>query len=222
VALSDQAGGRFRTLRVGLLLADRRGFASMHDLEEFSRTLRGFAARTGADAMIPDAAPFELRARQLDTVCAEVDITVGLSVVARKGQMFQGTAIRALAESAGMRLMPDGHFHAEGEGGVPRFILDNQGPEPFFAETLPTLTTPGVTFVLDAPRAAGGLASYDRMVSLAQQFAESLGGLIVDDNRRTLEEAGLDAARRVVAGAYARMSEAGIAPGSALARRLFG
>lgn len=222
VALSDQAGGRFRTLRAGLLLADRRGFASTQDLEEFSRTLRGFAARIGADVMIPDAAPFELRARQLDTVCAEVDISVGLSVVARKGQVFRGTAIRALAESAGMRLMPDGHFHADGEGGVPRFVLDNQGPEPFFAETLRTLTTPGVTLVLDAPRAAGGLSSYDRMVSLARHFAESLDGLIVDDNRRTLDEAGLDAARRAVAGAYARMSEAGIAPGSALARRLFG
>lgn len=221
VDVSAEAGGRFRTLRAGLLLADRRGFASARDLDDFAQALRDCAAPVGADVMIPDAAPFEARARQLDALCAELDISVGLSVVARTGQVFQGTTIRALAESAGMRLMPDGQFHAEGDGGVPQFILDNQAAEPFFAETLRTLTTPGITFVLDAPRAAGGLASFDRMVTLARQFAKSLDGLIVDDNRRNLDEAGLDAARRAVAKAYASMSEAGIAPGSALARRLF-
>ncbi len=221
VALPEHGGGRFRTLRAGLLLANRQGFASLQDLEDFSRALRGFAARIEADVMIPDAAPFEARARQLDALCADVDVAVGLSVVARAGQVFAGATIRALAESAGMRLMPDGLFHAEGDAGAPHFTLDNQAPEPFFAETLRTLSTPGITFVLEAPRAAGGLASFDRMVAVARQFAQSLDGLIVDDNRRGLDEAGLDTVRRTVAGVYARMNSAGIAPGGPLAQRLF-
>lgn len=221
VGLPEMAGGRFTTLRAGLSLADRQGLASAQDLDEFSRTLRAFGARLEAEVMIPDAAPFVARARQLDELCAEVDIAVGLNVVARTGQVFQGASIWALADGAGMRLMPDGQFHAEGDAGAPQFILDNQAAEPFFAETLRTLTTPGITFVLDAPRAAGGLASFDRMVTVVRQFAQSLDGLIVDDNRRGLDEAGLDAVRRTVAEVYARMDAAGIAPGGPLARRLF-
>jgi FtsZ-interacting cell division protein ZipA len=59
------------------------------------------------------------------------------------------------------------------------------------------------------------------MVLLARQFAKSLDGLIVDDNRRSLDDAGLDATRRALAGVYARMEAAGIPPGGPVAQRLF-
>lgn len=221
IALPESAGGRFRALRAGMVLADRQGVAKADDLEGFAAALEAFADRHGAEVMIPDAAPFEARARALDELCGEVDIAIGLSVVARTGQAFQGTTIRALAEAAGMRLKPDGQFHAEGEGGAPQFTLDNQGSEPFFAETLRTLSTPGITFLLDVPRATGGLAAFDRMVQQARQFAKSLDGLIVDDNRRSLDDAGLDATRRALSGVYARMEAAGIPPGGPVAQRLF-
>jgi FtsZ-interacting cell division protein ZipA len=221
IPLPESAGGRFRTLRAGMALADRQGVARAHDLEGFASALEAFAERHGSEVVFPDVAPFEARGRALDELCGEVDIAVGLSVVARTGQSFQGTTIRALAEAAGMRLKPDGQFHAEGEGGAPQFTLDNQGSEPFFADTLRTLSTPGITLLLDVPRATGGLASFDRMVQLARQFAKSLDGLIVDDNRRSLDDAGLDATRRALAGVYARMEAAGIPPGGPVAQRLF-
>ena len=175
---------------------------------------KGAAAALDLDAI-------EARARELDTFCGDVDIAIGLSVVARTGQQFQGTTIRALAESSGLQLKADGQFHFEDADGVPQFTLDNQDAEPFFPDSMRNLSTTGITFLLDVPRASGAVSSFDRMVQITKKFATTLDGIIVDDNRQPLNDKGLDAIRRHLAGVYVAMENAGIPAGSPLAMRLF-
>jgi FtsZ-interacting cell division protein ZipA len=170
---------------------------------------------------LPDAATGIARAQALDGLCADVDIAIGISVIARPGTSFQGTTIRALAEADGLRLQADGVFHSETAAGVTQFTLDNQGSEPFFPETIRTLVTPGITFLLDVPRASGGIVAFDRMMQVAQQFARALDGTLVDDNRQPLNDAGVEATRRALAAVFATMESQGIVPGGPVALRLF-
>lgn len=220
-ALDETADGRYRHLRAALLLADRQAVTSRTELEAFVSEMTQLAEEAGAEIVVPDVALMEKRAQELDAFCGEVDIAIGLSVVARSGQMFQGTSIRALAESSGLRLRADGIFHGEDVAGQTEFTLDNQAAEPFFPDSIKGLTTTGITFLLDVPRASGGISSYDRMVQLAKRFAESLDGFIVDDNRRPLDDNGLSAIRKLLAGVYVTMEQAGIPSGGDTANRLF-
>lgn len=220
-ALDETADGRHRHLRAALLLADRQAVTSHAELEAFVSQMAQLAHEGGAEIAVPDVAVMEKRAQELDAFCGEVDMAIGLSVVARSGQVFQGTSIRALAESSGLRLRADGIFHGEDAAGQTEFTLDNQAAEPFFPDSIKGLTTTGITFLLDVPRASGGIASYDRMVQLAKRFAESLDGFIVDDNRRPLDDNGLSAIRKLLAGVYVTMEQAGIPAGGDTANRLF-
>ncbi len=221
VQIAEDSGMRYRRLKIALQLADRQGIATRVDLENFVDTLTAVAVGIGAAADLPDIAQSLTRAKDLDDLCADVDIAVGINVIAHAGQLFQGTTLRALAEADGLKLLADGLFHSEGAPGTTQFTLDNQDTEPFFPETIKALTTSGVTFLLDVPRANGGIAAFDRMVAVARQFAKSLDGTLVDDNRQVLSEAGLDATRRALLVVYTTMDERGIAPGGPLALRLF-
>ncbi|MBI1396965.1 MAG: hypothetical protein GC151_13385 [Betaproteobacteria bacterium] len=221
LALSDTSAGRHRRIRVAMQLVDRQAVVSRAELEEFERAMRMVAEESATDVTVSDVDAMEARAQELDTFCGDVDIAIGLSVVARTGQMFQGTTIRALAESAGLKLRADGQFHSEDSQGSSQFTLDNQDTEPFFPDSIKGLTTTGVTFLLDVPRAEGGVAAYDRMVQVTKKFAATLDGNIVDDNRQPLNDNGLDTIRRHLVSVYLAMDEKGIPAGSPVAMRLF-
>lgn len=221
VTLGARAGDHYRRLRFSMQLADRQGIATPVDFEEFTTQLRETAERLDLKPIIPDTRPFQKRAQELDKFYETADIAIGISVIADGDTKFEGRNIVTLAEGAGMELQPDGLFHYESKPGVTQFTLDNHDPEPFFADNLALLKTTGVTFLFDVPRASEGLVAYDKMVAIVKQFATTLGGVIVDDNREPLNEAGLDATRRLLETVYESMADEGIDPGSPTAQRLF-
>jgi FtsZ-interacting cell division protein ZipA len=221
VTVAQPASGRYRRVRAEMLLADRQGVSTRDDLESLVRAVTTVADRVGARATVPDLESLARRAKELDALCAEVDIAIVLTVQARAGTKLAGPRIRALAEGAGLRLRADGQFHAETPSGATQFTLENQEPEPFFEEGIGGLVTQGVTLVLEVPRVPDGVAAFDRMVETARRFAEALDATVVDDNRQPLTDAGLQAIRQHLAEVSARMSIAGIPAGSAAAIRLF-
>lgn len=213
--------GRWTAVRIAVQLVDRSGPVTESYLQQLGETLREAARGLAAIAELPDFAPALEKAAALDEFCAEVDVAVGINVIAHAGQVFHGTKIRALAEASGFQLRADGVFHLPDEHGGTQFSLDNQEPDPFLPDKIRNLTTPGITFLLDVPRAADGLRTFDRMVAASRSMAESLDGTLADDNRVLLNDAGLDKIRDQLRAIYAAMEARGIAPGSALALRLF-
>jgi hypothetical protein len=75
----------------------------------------------------------------------------------------------------------------------------------------------GVTFLLDVPRTPDLARSYEAMVRSARQ----LGGRLVDDNGKPLDQRALAAIGAEVEATRARLADLGIEPGSPLALRLF-
>lgn len=213
-------GGSYRRLRVGLLLADRRGPLGEADLLTFYGAMQNLADELMAVADMPPRETALDAAVALDQFCANVDIQVGINVIG-KGQPFVGTKIRALAEAAGMVLDPSGRFVRCDDDGHVQYTMANQESAGFSAETMKTMTTHGLVFILDVPCVGHGDRVFAQMLDLARRMADALGGVLVDDNRRPLTESMLDPFRRQIGQYQAQLAAKGLPAGSPLTLRLF-
>ena len=216
----DDGQSAYRRIRVGLQLVDRQGPASDGELSVFAVAMQDLAEEMMAIASLP-ARPAALQmAAELDAFCASVDIQIGINVISQ-GQVFAGTKLRALAEAAGMVIDAERRFVRCDEDGNVLYVLLNQYNLGFSTESMKTMTTHGLTFLLDVPRVAHGERVFNQMVELARRFADVLRGSLVDDNRRPLSEGALEPIRKQVAQFQSTMAAHGLPAGGSLARRLF-
>ena len=100
--------------------------------------------------------------------------------------------------------------------------LTNLRAEPFTADSLRVSATNGIVLVLDVPRIADPPRTFDQMKLTAKRLAHNLGGELVDDNARALDDAALASIRKQVEAAAQALRESGIEPGSPRALALFG
>lgn len=218
--ITANTAGDYRRLRAALQLADRRGPLTDPELTVFYNGVQRLADEFLAVADVPARNEVLTRAGEIDRFCAGVDIQIGVNVVAA-GAPFAGTKLRGLAEAAGMVLREDGLFHACDEAGATLYTLSNLEAVPFASEEMKSLSTHGITFMLDVPRVASGPRVFDRMIVLAKQFAGSLGGMLVDDNRSPLADSALDVIHDKILEIEQRMASQGLTAGGTQALRLF-
>lgn len=211
----------FTHLKGSLLLADRSGPIREIDLSKFRDTVQDFASHINAKAECPDIVQAHEQAILLDKFCADVDVMIGINIISRDNGAFVGTKIRALAEASGFKLDSDGIFKYRDENNHVLFTLTNYEPDAFKLDKMKTITTHGVTFLLDVPRVANGERVFDQMTHLAKIFANTLGGIMVDDNRVPLSENGLARSKQQLINIQSSMEENNIVAGSPHALRLF-
>jgi len=214
------ASGEYQLLRAGLQLVDRNGAANEQDLSGFGAMVRSVADAVGASCTLAEPAGARQRAQELDALCADLDVQIGLNLIARGGAV-PGTRIRALAEAHGLALEADGLFYRRDESGLELYTLGNMEEPAFSADGMKALSARGLTLLLNVARVPGGIATLDRYVEFARVLAEALPAAIVDDNRQPLDQAGLSKIRAQLQALYASMEQQGIPAGSALALRLF-
>ncbi len=223
VMLNSATPGEFVELVACLLLADRNGAVSHAQLETFVRVMSELAPMLPAALSVPDVAAEMDRAEALDRLCADVDVQIGLTVLKHEPASIAGTRLRGVAEAAGFRLAPSGRFEMlQEETGTVLYAMQNVRNEPFTADTLRALATNGVVLVLDVPRVVDPLRTFDQMKIAAKRIAHTLGGDLVDDNRRVLDDAALGTIRQQVEAAADALKACNIDPGSPRARALFG
>ncbi len=211
----------FVEIKAALQLANRTGPATELDIASFVGMIKNVAAEMKGSADFPDEGQALNRAGALDAFCAEVDLLVGVNVISTDGGSFPATKIRALVEADGMALEPDGAFRLRDETLAELFCLVNQEPRPFLSEHTKSISTTGVTYLLDVPRTVNGVAAFDRMAASARRLAGALQARVVDDKRVPLTDSELKRIRTQLDEVYARMAREGIAAGSADALRLF-
>jgi hypothetical protein len=139
-------------------------------------------------------------------------------VVGQYGATFAIARVKQLGLENGLSETATGDLVSFAREGEPVFVVrrfDDAGAKPaatYYA---------GLTFALDLPNVSDLSGALVEMTALAELFAASLAGQLVDDNKKPLTEAGLAIVRRSLEGIVRDMESQGIPAGSALARRLF-
>lgn len=213
-------GKEYRSIRVGLQLVDRRGPAAESDLTAFHVAMHDLAHELMAIVDMPQRQTALDAAKTLDEFCASVDIQIGINVVAT-GSLFPGTKIRALAEAAGMLIDDSGRFVRADDDGNILYVLVNQEAAGFSPDAMKSMTTHGLTFLLDVPTVSHGDRVFNQIVDLAKRFADVLKGVLVDDNRRPLPDGALEPIRRQISQYQSSMAGQKLPAGSRLTKRLF-
>jgi hypothetical protein len=221
ITSQSQGRGGYVNLKACLQLVDRTGPVSEVNLSEFRDMAQNFSMSLNAVADCPDLHEAYAQALALDEFCAEVDVMIGINIISRDGGALTGAKIRVLAESSGFRLGADGMFSYRNDNNAVLFYLSNFEPAPFLPDTIRTLTTHGITFLLDVPKVAKGEMVFDQMVRLAGNFADTLGGIMVDDNRVPLNDNGIQKIKQQLIAIESRMSSRHIPAGGEIALRLF-
>ncbi|MDP1557808.1 MAG: cell division protein ZipA C-terminal FtsZ-binding domain-containing protein [Nitrosomonas sp.] len=204
-----------------LQLADRAGPVSEVNLSKFRDLIQDFAAQANAVADCPDIAAVYEQAISLDEFCANVDVMIGINIISKDDGAFIGTKIRALAEASGFKMGPEGIFKYHDDNNVVLFSLSNYESVPFLPESMKSLTTRGITFLLDVPRVTNGERVFDQMTHIARIFSNTLGGIIVDDNRIPLSDNGIIRSKQQLTQIQREMKAHNIPAGSNRAMKLF-
>jgi len=212
---------RYRQVRAGLQLVDRRGATPHAELHRFAAGMDAVASALGGRLSIVDLAQVAARAATLDATCGEVDIQIVLRISAGSGGSFAGTRLRALVEANGLVLEHDGRYRRRNDDGVVLFSLTRADGDAFVAEGIKTLPLSEVLLEMDVPRVPSAVTAFGQYQRLAQALADGLSAQIVDDNRRPLSAAAFDAIRKQVMAVNSTLQDAGIGAGSRIAQRLF-
>ncbi len=204
----------YDTVELALLLADRSGPVSDVQIDTLCRRLYEFATEHGGAVSCQDKSAALERAKSLDAFCAEVDMLIGLNVIAPESGGFSGRAIHDLADRAGLTQALDGSYSLKDASGQTLFTLNPGGSGA--GESVQ-----GVALLFDVPRVANGLEAFDRMTDMGLHLADELGGRLVDDGGRPVNRSTLDRDRQALQGLYDRLAARGIPAGGERALRLF-
>ena len=154
-----------------------------------------------------ESAPLELEPpaeTRRDTDATAASMTVVLTVMAPRGQPFEGPRIQAAAEELDFRLNADGVFERfpdrETAGDAPVFGMAHlRKPGAFDPQTLSDLSTPGLLLFMNLPGPLEGTEALDLLVIDADHLARHLGGAICDERHNRLSNARLLQLRSQVA-----------------------
>ncbi len=211
----------YQQIVVTLQLADRNGAVLGDQLFALCNSLQTAARAHGLQVACDDVADAQERAQSIDRFCVDVDVLIGLNVVARGEGAVNLTRIVREAEGNGMVLGVDGVFQLLDSRSEPLYALCNHDAEPFSPTVVEGQASQGVTLQFDVPRVPDGLKVFDGMVGFGRKLANEVGGILVDDNLRPLTDTGIEKIRTQLTHIYERMDARGVPSGSRRALRLF-
>ena len=215
------ADGQYSSLQVALQLVNRRGPVSDGELLEFRTAVETLAARLEMTVQAPEMAQALDRGKALDALCADTDVQVVVHVVPGEQGRLAGSVVRRVADSAGLVAGRDGRYALYDSDDRERFSLYDRSGASLADDAGADDTLQALSLAMDVPRAPETARSFETMALLARDLAAALGGRLVDDNDRALDEQSLAAIGRQLDAVRTQLEAQGIAPGSALARRLF-
>ena len=154
------------------------------------------------------------RAQVLYQFWADTDIQIALNLVPAAGSGFPDTKLESALTAAGLGRLADGqHALRDADGRVLYAVFEVGGDRNGEVEKL--------VFSLDVPRVPEVRKAYESMVRFARQLAAGLGGSLIDDNGRPLDEQSLAAIGTELHAVRQALEGRGLPPGGPLALRLF-
>lgn len=202
--------GFYSELLAAVQLANRTQMLSEIEASQFIGAVQQLAVALDADFDPPDTRRVMELAADLDRLCARFDVRIGLTLEPTDGA-WNSERVAAAAAACDLAAITPLRWQQ----------LDAAG-EALFSVAAAGTPVDRLLLELDVPRVAPAAQPLRAMFATASQLAAALEARIVDDNGRPVQPASIDAIERQLASLYQDMLAAGIEPGSARARRLYG
>jgi len=203
--------GFYSEMLIAIQLATRRHALGEIDATRFISTVQQIAVSIDGDVDSPDVARLVAQAAELDRLCARFDVQITLTLEALAEPWRDDVFDTAAAQAHLVRVNSERWERpAEHEPAALSMSIAAAG-----------LPLTRATLTLDVPLAASEPAPLAMLFDTALLMAERLNARIVDDNGRLIEagaQLAIDTELKKLTG---DMHEAGIAPGSLRARRLY-
>ena len=219
---SPVPGARYSVFQTGVQLASRSGALNDIEYSEFVVKTQAFADALGATPEFPEMRDVVARARELDNFASAHDAQLYLSLRARNASWSPGYVTQMAAQQGfvagqlpGRMVLPAA---VEGAPPVLSLAFDSQAA---LAEDPAQSAIRELTFHLDVPQADRAERPFARMCQAAQAMAQSMEGVITDDNGLPLAPKALDGIAHELERLYDLLQARDFAAGSGLARRLF-
>ncbi len=215
-------GQRYSALQAGVQLANRSGALNEIEFSEFVAKTQAFCDAVAGTADFPDMLEEVARARELDQFASGHDAQLGFTLRARSaawspGYVQQQAARLGFVAGAvpGRMVLP-----AAGNGMPPvlSLLFDTQAA---LADDPAQAAVRQVSLALDVAQVDRSEQPFVRLREVAQGMAQTMDGVITDDNGQLLARDAMDTIGGELEGLYDTLEQRDLAAGSALARRLF-
>jgi hypothetical protein len=206
---------QYVSVHLAVLLANRSGALSAIEWSQIWNRAQGLADQLESSIEGPDQQHVLDAASRLDDACAVLDTQVGLTLLL--GSMRPVSEVTAAAQSMGF--VPfNGGLAWLGDYGLVCFSLSRADAESFDAGMA---RVDRLTLLLDVPCSPVDTRAFGKMAEVGFELARRVGGELVDDQLRPLQQGADVAIDEKLKTLYAQLEKAGFAAGSPRARRVF-
>ncbi len=216
------AGQRYGGFQAGVQLANRSGALNEIEYSEYVVKTQAFADAINATPEFPEMLEEVARARELDQFASAHDAQLGFTIRARNASWSPGYVQQNAARLGFVAGVIPGRMvlPASTEGLAPVLVLsfDSQAA---LAEDPAQSAIRDIALHLDVAQVDRSEQPFERMRDVAAALAQTMDGVVTDDNGQLLTAQTMDGIGAELQGLYDTLEQRDLAAGSLLARRLF-
>ena len=216
------AGQRYGGFQAGVQLANRSGALNEIEYSEYVVKTQAFADAINATPEFPEMLEEVARARELDQFASAHDAQLGFTIRARNASWSTGYVQQKAARLGFVAGVIPGRMvlPASTEGLAPVLVLsfDSQAA---LAEDPAQSAIRDIALHLDVAQVDRSEQPFERMRDVAVALAQTMDGVVTDDNGQLLTAQTMDGIGAELQGLYDTLEQRDLAAGSLLARRLF-
>lgn len=216
------AGQRYTAFQAGVQLANRSGALNEIEYSEFVMKVQAFADAINGAPDFPEMLEEVARARELDQFASAHDAQLGFMLLARQtawspGYIQQNAAHLGFVNGA----LPGRMVLHASKPGMPMVLGLAFDAQAALAEDMSQSAVHELSLSLDVAQVERSERAFARMCEIATSLAQTMDGVITDDNHRPLQPEAMAAIGTELEKLYDTLDARDLSAGSVLARRLF-
>jgi len=216
------AGQRYSALQAGVQLANRTGALNEIEYSEFVMKTQAFADAVGGEPDFPEMLDEVARARELDVFASEHDAQLSFTLRARQAAWSPGYVQQNAARLGFVPgVIPGRMVLPTSVAGLPPVLSLAFDTQAAMADDPAQSAIRELVLSLDVPQVDRAERPFVRMREVARALAQTMDGVITDDDGQILPPESMDAVGGDLEQLYDTLAARDLAAGSALARRLF-
>lgn len=217
-----QAGQRYGAFQAGVQLANRAGALNDIEYSEFVVKTRDFCESVNGTPDFPEMREEVARARELDQFASENDAQLGFVLRARNSAWSPGYVQQSAARLGFVAgVIPGRMVIPASMVGLPPVLSLSFDVQAAMAEDPTQSAIRELAISLDVAQVDRSECAFQRLREAAQLLAESMDGVVTDDNGMLLTRDAMDEIGAELEKLYDKLDERDLSAGSAAARRLF-